>query len=278
MDVQTVSASVASSLVSEVTFYPLQTLLTLRVTSAEKGFKFSFLRYYRGLTTAITMTTPAFATYLVCYKQLKRSLAPYLGADSIATYLVSGGLAEMCSSVLWTPMEVVQGRLMLIRSTKIERASKVIRQVYATEGLRGFYRGYLMGVAVYLPGSAIWWGVYEEAKKRLGMPPGPWQYACSSGLATIVASSLCNLLSVVKTRQQLAAANEIQSLRPDDHRSIVRVARNLIRENGWLRAWTKGLHIHLLHAVPSSILGMIILEVLLEEEDSVALQADLELS
>ena len=37
----------------------------------------------------------------------------------------------------------------------------VVRAVYHTDGLRGFYRGYGVALASYVPSSASWWTFYH---------------------------------------------------------------------------------------------------------------------
>lgn len=86
------------------------------------------------------------------------------------------------------------------------------------------------------------------------------EYGMASAVASTAAATASNFLDVVKTRQQLAVADEISMLRPDDQLGVVKVARNLIKEVGLFRALFKGLHIRLLHSLPSSILAMIIVE------------------
>ncbi|ANB14098.1 mitochondrial iron ion transporter (predicted) [Sugiyamaella lignohabitans] len=93
-------------------------------------------------------------------------------------------------------------------------------------------------------------------------------YASASTLATAVACTATNFLQVIKTRTQVAASSEVGRIRPDDKESVIKVARNLIKEVGLLRASVKGLHMNLLHAMPASVLGMVIIEAIEPENAS----------
>lgn len=219
---------------------------------------------------------------MVAYRQTKHELAPVFGQDALATYIFSGAAAELCSSFIWTPMEVVKGRTQL--SEARTSTLSVVRSVYRAEGIKGFFRGYGVGVSIYVPHSVVWWIAYEKTKKALsknkwmqqlfgpnthlvqGNENGklsPLLVALSSATATTSAACTTNFLDVVKTRQQLATSNEIINMRPDEARGgVLTVARNLIKEVGLFRAAVKGLHIKLLNSIPSSILAMMIVETL----------------
>lgn len=160
-------------------------------------------------------------------------------------------------------MEVVKGRMQI--SAQSITTFQLLKEIKQTEGIRGFFRGYWMGIVVFLPHSIVWWITYEEAKQSLLKRYSeltPTHYAIASASATTVAQTASNLLDVVKTRQQLAVSKEISSIRPDDQQSVFKVARNLIKEVGFFRACFKGLHVRLLQALPSSILSMVIVETL----------------
>lgn len=207
---------------------------------------------------------------MVAYRQSKRELTPYFGSDSMTNYIISGTNAELASSFIWTPMEVVKGRMQISKSGT--STFKLLKSIYATEGIKGFFRGYWIGIAVFVPHSIVWWATYEKAKTFLVnnmLPPNstyadlsPGLIACASVVGTVSAATAANFLDVVKTRQQLAVSDEIKNIRPDDAKGVITVAKNLIKEVGLFRAMVKGLHIRLMHALPSGVLSMVIVETL----------------
>lgn len=281
----------------------MDTIRTLQQTTPNFKYNLPFKRYWSGLTASVVLTAPAFTAYMVAYRQTKRELTPILGSDALSNYIISGAVAELASSFIWTPMEVVKGRVQLSNgnvntqtTTKTPPLNiaagaaqqlnnnttkahvntstiKTIQEIYRTDGgIKGFFRGYWMGIVVFVPHSIFWWTTYEKSKTFLVnhfLPEGSTNHdltsthiAIASIVGTTAATSAANFLDVVKTRQQLAVSEELKKLRPDDSKSVWIVARNLIRENGVFRAMVKGLHIRLLHALPSGVLSMVIVETL----------------
>ncbi|KAK9365412.1 mitochondrial carrier domain-containing protein [Lipomyces kononenkoae] len=291
MDFATVAASVAGSVGSAVVFHPLDTLLTLRQTSVSRSYILPFQQYWRGVTISALMSTPAFTLYLVSYRQAKHEFAPYLGTNSGLNYIASGVCAEITSSVLFTPMENIKGRLQLKNGPGIESTRELIVNIYKNEGFKSFFRGYWMSLAIYTPNSVCYWYIYENMKafmrrrnierRRDGnnssnslLPPSTSsessitpspdltvaQYALASSVATLGGETVCNFLDIVRTRQQLATSDEIKRIRPDDQHGLLTVARNLIKEHGLVRSIFKGLHLRLMYALPTGVLSMVIVE------------------
>ncbi|KAK9459130.1 mitochondrial carrier domain-containing protein [Lipomyces oligophaga] len=275
VDVTTVAAAVTGGVGAAVVFHPLDTLLVLRQTVNHKSLILPFHHYWRGVTVSAGFSAPAFAVYMVSYRQAKQEFAPYLGNE--LTYLLSGVIAEITSGVLWTPMEVIKGRMQLKSQPERVSVIKVCKQIYKEEKVRGFFRGYWMSLAMYTPSAMVYWHVYENLKSFFRKKPhlpgrslspnpsvsGPLstvQYAISSSLATIVSEIVSNFLDVIKTRQQLSKTDEIKRMRPTDQTSLLHVARNLIKEAGLVGALFKGMHIRLLYALPTGALSMVIME------------------
>ncbi|KAK9361365.1 mitochondrial carrier domain-containing protein [Lipomyces starkeyi] len=283
MDFATVAAAVAGSVGSAVVFHPFDTLLTLRQTSVSASCILPFQQYWRGVTISALMSTPAFTLYLVSYRHAKKEFAPYFGADSGLNYIASGVAAEITSSVLFTPMENIKGRLQLKNGPGIESTRELIMDIYKKDGFRSFFRGYWMSLLVYTPNSVCYWYIYENLKTFMrqrnieqcrdniasynsapSISPSrdltATQYALASSIASLGGETTCNFLDIVRTRQQLALADEIKRVRPDDQQGLLTVARNLINENGIVRALFKGLHIRLMYALPVGVLTMVIVE------------------
>jgi solute carrier family 25 iron transporter 28/37 len=242
-------------------FYPLDTIRTLQQTSTNFSYVLPLPRYFQGLGASVALSTPAFAVYMVSYRQCKQLLTPYLGETALMNYIASGSVSQILSSFIWTPMEVIKGRMQIQQGRR--NTIRTMGHIYKTDGIRGFFRGYWIGIAVFLPHSVVWWTSYERIKQffQTQNPSlGPLEYGISSCAASASAAIVSNFLDVVKTRQQLAASEEITKIRPDDRMGIFKIARNLIREVGFCRALFKGLHIRLSHSLPSSALAMIIVE------------------
>ncbi|KAK9450725.1 mitochondrial carrier domain-containing protein [Limtongia smithiae] len=278
MDLATVTAAVAGGVGSAFMFYPLDTVLTIRQTSTNGVYSLPFTHYWRGVTVSTLFSAPAFAVYLVAYRQTKRELSAQFGASSALTYVLSGLAAEIASSVIWTPMEVIKGHMQITHGAGVVSSLSVIRRIYQTEGYRGFFRGYGLGLAMYGPSSVCYWYIYENAKTyfrrrhmnsidKSALPDSTTsydlttvEYSLSSFAAVTCSESVFNFFDVVRTRQQMALSEEVRRIRPNDHTSLLTVARNLIAEAGLFRAMIKGLHIRLMYALPTGMLSMVIVE------------------
>lgn len=45
--------------------------------------------------------------------------------------------------------------------SKMRVTLDIARVIYRTDGLRGFYRGYIASLCTYVPNSALWWAFYH---------------------------------------------------------------------------------------------------------------------
>ncbi|KAI9644437.1 hypothetical protein NHQ30_006458 [Ciborinia camelliae] len=270
MDSGTLLASVASSLISRIICYPLDTIAIQHTSSTRRPiFSVPLRNYYRGLPVSVCMVTPAFSIYLCTYRQTKESLYPYLG-DKTALYATSGIAAELTSSFLWTPFEVLKARLQISRTVKDGQLFSNIREIWTNEGLTGFYRGYWIGLGIFIPYNAVWWGVYENMKKWDGVErlPVAVRPAVCSIAAVCMSAGLLHPLELVKTRYQVATSESVAALgvmrdeiRGRDREGIRQVVRNVVREgNGSLRQFYKGFGPRLCCSIPSSLIMMSVFE------------------
>lgn len=299
MDVATLSSSIISSITSRMVVYPLDTIAIQRQTSTTRPlfppsqsiFK-SFRGLYRGLGVSICITTPAVALYLCTYRQAKESFSPYLG-ETTYNYIASGIFAEVTSSFMWTPLEVVKARLQISAASTSGSLISQVKEISRAEGIRGFYRGYLMGLAVFIPYNAVWWSSYENSKgisQSFGIQQAAYQAAVGSALATTLAASLAHPLDLVKTRYQVSTSESISNLvaaqsspipsdkvsgrqlagsnnRSSDRMGVKYVFRNVMRESGW-RGLYAGIGPRLFCSIPSSVISMAVFEYLKPDENT----------
>ncbi|KAJ3055765.1 hypothetical protein HK097_009418, partial [Rhizophlyctis rosea] len=136
----------------------------------------SLTSLYRGLSIALVFSVPALTVYLSTYDAAKDRIAKWGGlggADSILVHGSAGAIAEAMSGVFWTPMEVVKNKLQVgVGADGVKRhvgydavpAGKGVREarrtgetmrlvgeIYRNEGIRGFFKGYLLSLGVFIP-------------------------------------------------------------------------------------------------------------------------------
>lgn len=263
MDFTTVASSVVASASARLVFHPVDTLRTISQTTGGT-YRIPVNRLWSGLLPGIGFTVPGFTAYLVAYRQSKAMLTPYCGSSSIQNYILSGSIAEIASSFVWTPTEVLKGRMQI--ASKSLNTFQLMKQVYLQEGLKGFFHGYFMGLVVFLPHSVVWWVTYESLldkwKQSKQSEMQPYNYAVCAASATSSAVVCTNFLDVIKTRQQLSHSPEVAKLRPTDKDGLKSIVKNLVSEKGLLRAFVRGMPLRLMSTVPSSALAMAIMETL----------------
>eukprot|EP00040_Diaphanoeca_grandis_P031122 m.185603 g.185603 ORF g.185603 m.185603 type:complete len:216 (-) comp32237_c0_seq18:362-1009(-) len=159
------------------------------------------------------------------------------------------------------PADVLSQRLMVegqhnTRSTSAVRTKPLIKQIFAQEGWRGFYRGYKISLMTFAPSSGIFWALYGVTRRwqtRGWQPDDPtpslsstmFQQAIASAFAGSVSAVATNPLDVVKTNIQLNAVG--------CGSSISQTAAALSKREG-LRWLTKGLSGRILHNATNSVI------------------------
>ncbi|KAF3195984.1 hypothetical protein TWF225_000336 [Orbilia oligospora] len=264
MDIQTLLASCYASIFSRLICYPLDTIAIQHASSTRRPiFSVPLRTYYRGLLPSTVLVTPAISVYLTIYRQSKASLIPHFG-DTTTTYLLAGTTAELASSFVWTPLEVIKSRLQISSTSKEGSLSENLKEIWRTEGIRGFYRGYLLGLVVFIPYNGIWWTVYEHTKKAA---PRDWaissQAALGGCVATMTSVCCCHPLDLIKTRYQVATTATVGRVggeRLEDARGITKVVRNVLGEKRFGLGFYKGLGARLVYATPSSLISMAVFE------------------
>lgn len=125
---------------------------------------------YRGGWASVVRDVPGNAVYFVVYEGLKKAFTPPDEALPPIHWLVlSGG----CSGVsYWTtiyPIDTVRTCLQ-IQEAKTGRYKGILhcaKLIFKEQGIRGFYRGYLLCISRSFPISAVNFCIYEGTLKLL---------------------------------------------------------------------------------------------------------------
>ncbi|KAF4668294.1 hypothetical protein FOZ61_006696 [Perkinsus olseni] len=167
--------------------------------------------YYKGLSVVMLTSCPAFGVYYLTYEASKSKLGSTTGWSPDAIHLLSGAVANVFGMVIWTPQEVIKSQTQVqIGASMSPRA--VIRDIYRENGIRGFYRGAVIGSLTWTPLSAIWFMSYErlrllsccreELAKEGSCSAG--RLAASGFIAGVIACIATSPIDVVKTQYQVA--------------------------------------------------------------------------
>jgi hypothetical protein len=145
-------------------------------------------------------------------------------------------------------MEVLKNRLQ--NQSPFANTTQLIHQIYQKDGIRGFFKGYFLGLIVFLPYSVTFFVVYEKLKLHMHNYYAENQkeiplvgYLSCSALAGATGALISNVTDIIKTRVQVSG------------QKAPVIIRRLFQENG-IHAFTKGLGARLLYITPSVAISM----------------------
>nr|GMC52602.1 mitochondrial substrate carrier family protein E [Ipomoea batatas] len=131
---------------------------------------------YAGYWSTLARDVP-FAGLMVTFYEALKNMTEYgrqkwfpnsnLQLNSSLEGLLLGGLAGGLSAYLTTPLDVIKTRLQV--QGKIVRYSgwsDAVHKIWATEGLRGMFRGSIPRIAWYIPASALTFMAVEFLRER----------------------------------------------------------------------------------------------------------------
>ncbi|KAJ2041416.1 S-adenosylmethionine transporter [Coemansia sp. S16] len=236
---QCLAAGGFAGMAVDVALFPLDTIKTR--LQAKAGFIASggFRGIYSGLSSAVIGSSPGAAMFFLTYEQVKAGCernVPKKYQPFVHMFAASAG--EIAACLVRVPTEVIKQRLQAKHHASLAGA---IRGTYATEGLLGFYRGYLTQVVREIPFTCIQFPIYEYLKQshtlRQGRPIKSWEAAVCGSLAGGTAAALTTPLDVVKTRVMLSTKGMGAHL---EYSGIVPTLTRIAREEG-VRALFSGI-------------------------------------
>lgn len=210
---------------------------------------------YRGFMLKVVVNFPYQMIYMAAYVRTRDRLVVDSGRQgALLAYVVSGIVAEITSSVVRLPMEVLKVRL----QTGIYHNT--------IEGLRDFIGRPLHFYGMFAPQtllhdcpfSAFSWFVYESARQQIiasrEVPKLESQESLALGVVAGGATSfITNPLDVVKTRILTRQHNE------SDFLHIRSTVKSIALKEGWACFW-RGAGLRIAHHAPSHGLFMLIFD------------------
>ncbi|XP_077421044.1 solute carrier family 25 member 44-like [Vanacampus margaritifer] len=222
---------------------------------------------YRGFMVN-TFTLISGQAYITTYELVRKYVSKY-SDDNTVKSVVAGGLASMVAQSITVPIDVVSQQLMMqgqgehlsrFRSNANSVTGKpkrvfgqtrsIVGQIFAADGLPGFYRGALASLLTYIPNSAVWWPFYHFYAEQLSnLAPSNCPHlvlqAMAGPLAAATASTVTNPMDVIRARVQVEGRN-----------SITETFRQLIKEEGFW-GMTKGLSARIISSTPTAIVMVV---------------------
>ncbi|CAH1109046.1 unnamed protein product [Psylliodes chrysocephalus] len=221
-----------------------------------------FAGLYRGFwVSSVQIVSGVF--YISTYEGVRHVLHQKNVSSSLRA-LIAGGCASAVGQTIIVPFDVLSQHLMMMGvhgreeqgfnnlgiktkpgQSKFVLTMEVAKQIFKTDGLVGFYRGYFASLCSYVPNSALWWGFYHFYQEHLYAIAPSWfshllLQSISGTLGGFTTTLLTNPLDVVRARLQV---QRIGSMRC--------AFRDLWVEEG-INMFTKGLSARLIQSATFS--------------------------
>lgn len=187
------SLGVLMTLTTRATVYPFSLIRTrLQVQKGKALYSGTFDAFckilrregmrglYRGFMIN-TFTLVSGQAYITTYELVRRYVSFYTPSNTVKS-VVAGGAASLVAQTITVPIDVVSQHLMMqgqgehlsrfkvkpkimLATTKrrptFGQTRDITVQIFAADGFRGFYRGYVASLLTYIPNSALWWPFYH---------------------------------------------------------------------------------------------------------------------
>jgi solute carrier family 25, member 33/36 len=156
---------------------------------------------------------------------------------NLANFL-SGGVAGSISSTLTMPLEVIKTQLQ--SSGQKAKPWDILRQILATDGPRGLFRGLQPMLVGIIPTRAVYFWAYGSTKAALNatsLGNSPATHLLSAFSAGIASNTFTAPIWMVKSRYQIIADSKVGQV---NYKGYGDVVKQVLREEGILGFW-KGL-------------------------------------
>lgn len=190
----------------DILLFPLDTIRT-RLQS-QKGFWSSggFRGIYSGLLSASVGSAPTASLFFLTYDFVKRYFQSNVDSGLAPIgHMTAASLGEVAACLIRVPVEVIKQRSQTLPHLT---SGTIVKNTFKSEGIPGFYRGYLSTITREIPFSLIQFPLWEYFKfswsKWENKDVDPWQSSICGALAGGIAAALTTPLDVAKTRIMLA--------------------------------------------------------------------------
>ncbi|KAF0690103.1 Aste57867_18497 [Aphanomyces stellatus] len=176
-----------------------------------------FLGLYKGFGASL-LNIVIGNLYITVYEVTNQFAMENITANPSTANFISGATASIINQTVIVPLDIVSQRMMLdgqgssAAAVKSSSLLEIGRDIYRTQGIRGFYKGYMPSVMTYAPSSALWWGCYGAVWPSyyhaipFEMDPLHKQIlaqAVGGGTAGVITAIATNPMDVIRTRTQV---------------------------------------------------------------------------
>ncbi|GAA6063734.1 hypothetical protein JCM10212_000773 [Sporobolomyces blumeae] len=300
-----IAAASASAISARLCTHPLD---TIRIRIQTAGAVIPPLRQlvpkprlqnlYAGLPVAIGFSVPALSVYMLSYETTKRYIAENFVSkheqpsllQQLPIFVAAGTAAELASGAIWTPLDVLKSRLQTGKegTSAIALSRKIIKE----EGVKGLFRGYVLGNFLYVcvsierpvlartgidislplrPNISVYWMTYESLKTRFipgysSLDPASSTKTRQQDISGIPITARYTLCSIASCCVAACSTNGIEVVQARWQTSggkakggIEGIVRELYRQGG-VMAFSRGLGVRIAYAIPANGISMTVYE------------------
>lgn len=208
---------------------------------------------YRGVAPNLMGNVLAWGLYFSLYAEFKQHIPVENGTTK---YFSASALAGMTTSVLTNPIWVIKTRMLSTSSRATHSYKSVmdgVRQIYAKEGLRTFWRGTVPSLFAVFQLS-LQFTFYDHLKNYFEQSLHSHQL---STLQYIYASVVSKTLSMAVWYPTQVVRSRLQSYNFDlEQRGLLLISRQIYMRQGW-RGFYRGLSANVLRVLPSTIITFV---------------------
>ncbi|KAF9320300.1 hypothetical protein BGZ89_000786 [Linnemannia elongata] len=135
-------------------------------------------KLFRGLGPFLLTSLPSQFVYLGVYEHatsvIEHNFPDRHNTNSamreVAVAGTAGFLAEAFSAILYVPTDIISQRLRIQSESKggpHMTSLDIFKSIYRTDGIRGYYQGFMATLLAFTPSSVTHWAGYEATKKVL---------------------------------------------------------------------------------------------------------------
>jgi hypothetical protein len=160
--------------------------------------------------------------------------------------MINGAISGFFTVFITQPLQVTRTSMMVTYlDGKPYSFTRIIKDLYKQEGLRGFYRGFFPTLLKTPIGSAIYFTSLEHNKHFLS------QYHSNKTTLNFLASAIARLYQCVLTNPLLVAVTRFEVIGFHSYNNLIDAIIKIKREEGW-KGFTTGLKPLVIKEVPTA--------------------------
>ncbi|OII72847.1 carrier protein [Cryptosporidium andersoni] len=245
--------SLIAGFIGRLISHPLDTLKTRKQSNLYKyklGYNQNkqYKNLYSGLTISLLGGIPATALYFCSYEYFKNKLHTYTNHN--ITNFCSGFLAEVFSSILWVPIDVIRERLQIKNITLQSNiiTNNINNKYRLINIMSNLYKGYFPTIISFGSFSALYFLFYGILKKYIN-DENIYKVGIISTISGFGASGITAPLDLIKVRLQI----DNKDIPLYDYKNMKEGIYKIIKKSGFQSIFSGALYRMIFHAQMTSI-------------------------